>query len=187
MRPAGPRPLPAPVASSRSPIKLSHTLFIAAALVGPALAQGGDECTGATPLLSGIAMPFTTSGATASAEIWSCVDQSADLWFEYITVGMTGSLVVETCGSAYDSALEIFSGACGSLTLEECNDDACSQQSSVSIPVTAAVGAIYYIRVGGFGGATGSGQILAFEGPARDCSTRPIRIECRLHDGHAAG
>ncbi len=152
-------------------MKLLRSAFVVTALSAPVIAQGGDECTGATPLLSGVAMPFTTSGATASSELWTCVDQAPDLWFEYTTVGTTGDLVVETCGSSYDSALEIFSGTCGALTLEDCNDDACSQQSALSIPLSGPAGTTYYIRVGGFGGASGAGQIVAIEGPAPDCGT----------------
>lgn len=155
-------------------MKYAHPLLIAPLLAAPVLAQGSDECIGATPLVAGVAMPFMTNGATASAEIWTCVDQAPDLWFEYTTTGTSGEVIVETCGSTYDTALEIFSGSCGSLFLLDCNDDACSRQSSVRATVPTAAGAVYYIRVGGFGGATGSGEIRAYEGESPDCSTADV-------------
>lgn len=151
-------------------MKYGHPLLLAVLIASPAFAQGSDECIGATPLVANVAMAFVTSGNTASPELWVCVDQAPDLWFQYTTVGTTGELTVETCGSGYDTALEIFSGSCGSLALLECNDDSCSQQSSVTTTVPATPGETFFIRVGGFGGASGSGEIRAYEGAAPDCA-----------------
>ncbi|QDV05335.1 hypothetical protein Poly30_08320 [Planctomycetes bacterium Poly30] len=151
-------------------MKLTSSVLVAFTLAAPAFSQGADECTGATTLVSGVAEPFVTSGQTASAEAWLCVDQAPDLWYQYTTVGGSGTLRVETCGSTYDTALEVFSGTCGSLTLQDCNDDGCGRQSAIIIPLPPGAGVTYYIRVGGYAGAVGSGQILLIEGDDPDCA-----------------
>ncbi|MFT7074893.1 MAG: hypothetical protein ACJA0P_000893, partial [Planctomycetota bacterium] len=138
-------------------------------------AQGTDECVGATPLTLGAPMAFDTTAATLSAEIWPCAaSTSPDLWFEYTTTIAGSDLSIETCGSSYDTALEIFSGTCGALVSEICNDDFCGLQSTAVLPATT-LGTTYFIRVGGFGGSnSGFGTILASEGfapPTPDCLT----------------
>lgn len=112
-----------------------------------------DECVDAIPLVDGINSGFTSNGAFTSAPSWGCASGGNDVWFSY-TAGGSGTLSVSTCGLAsYDSAIQIFSGSCGSLTSIACNDDACSLQSTASASVTVGT---YYIRVGGYNGATGT-------------------------------
>ncbi len=139
-------------------------LLAAATLAAPAFAQGTDECMGATVLTAGTSMAFDTSTATLSAQAWPCaLNGGPDLWFEYTsTVAGGGSISIETCGSSYDTALELFSGTCGALVPEICNDDACGLQSTVTTLAPAA-GTVYYVRVGGYNGAVGAGTILVTE------------------------
>ena len=64
-------------------------------------------------------------------------------------------MTATTCtGTSYDSKLDVYTGACGSLTSVACNDDACGLQSTVTWASTAGV--TYRIRVHGFAGATGA-------------------------------
>lgn len=172
-------------------MKLSTSALAGALLAAPAFSQGADECATATPLTYGVTVPFTTSGMTPSSEAWFCVDQAPDIWFEYTTVGSAGNLIVETCGSSYDTALEVFTGTCGALVLVECNDDACGQHSALDVPLFLPIGTTYYIRVGGFGGSSGSGQIRVFEGDLPDCTIPDLfetNFDCStaapLGDGH---
>jgi hypothetical protein len=122
-----------------------------------------DECATAISLTTDVPEDFDTSTATLSLPPWTCATSVApDIWFRY-TATQSTTIQIETCGSLYDTALEVFSGTCASLTLLGCNDDACGPQSSLSFAGTA--GTTYLIRVGGFTAAFGAGTILATEFP----------------------
>jgi len=113
-----------------------------------------DECVDAIALSAGVNGPFSSSGAYTSSPSWPCASGGSDVWFSYNAAG-SGTLTVTTCGYAsWDTAMQIFSGSCGSLTSLSCNDDSCgSYRSEVSVSVTPGT---YLIRVGGYQGATGS-------------------------------
>jgi hypothetical protein len=141
--------------------QISRALVLGAATVGTAAAQN-DECVGALPLVVG-ANPYDTSvGATPSLPAM-CIGTANDLWYTYAP-SVAGALVtIETCvGTAYDSALEVYTGACGALTPVACNDDACALQSRVQF---VANGSSYYVRVGGFGINNGAGVLTVTDVP----------------------
>jgi len=122
-----------------------------------------DECVDAIVLTDGVNGSFSSVGAYTSSPSWSCASGGNDVWFSYTAQG-SGTLTVSTCSlSGYDTALQMFSGSCGSLSSIACNDDACNYQSTVSGSVSA--GNTYYIRVGGYNGATGTFS-LDVSGPA---------------------
>ena len=130
-------------------------------------APANDECSGAIPLSSASSVSYNSSGATTSAPAWSCADGGSDLWYSYTAAG-NSDITVSLCTSSYDTALEIFSGTCGSLTLVDCNDDFCgpglARQSQITFSPSDGVN--YLIRVGGFFGSAGAGQItLTQDGP----------------------
>ena len=140
---------------------ISRAFLLGAATVGIAAAQ--DECVSALPLVVG-ANPFDTTLGTPSADPWTCVSGAApDLWYTY-TPSVAGALVtVETCvGTAYDSALAVYTGACGALTLVECTDDDCAAQSRIQF---IANGSPYFVRVGGFSTASGAGVLTVTDLP----------------------
>ncbi|MFN9754865.1 MAG: hypothetical protein ACK58X_00480 [Planctomycetota bacterium] len=113
-----------------------------------------DECAAAIALGNGLSAQFTTVGAMTSAPAWACGSGANDAWFSYAAT-TTGSLTVSLCSQAtWDTVIQAFSGACGTLTSLGCNDDSCGAQSSLTFSVTA--GQTYRIRVGGFSGATGA-------------------------------
>ena len=126
---------------------------VAAAMACNALAQGNNECSGAIMVVNGPNGPYTNSGSTTSAPAWPCAAGGNDVWFVYVPPA-AGPVTVTTCGANYDSALQIFTGSCGALVSVGCNDDSCGLQSSLSFTATACTPC--YIRVGGFGGATGN-------------------------------
>ncbi len=113
-----------------------------------------DDCGDAIVIGDGVT-PFTTVGSTGT-DITSCTfNDTNDVWFEYVAT-CTGFATATTCGGAsYDTALAAFS-ACGGAELA-CNDDACGLQSTISFPVTA--GTSYWVRVSGYNGATGTGDL----------------------------
>ena len=121
-----------------------------------------DECAGAVPLVEGVSRSFDTSTATTSAPAWPCASGGSDIWFTYTTAIASSDVTVETCGSSYDTAIQIFSGSCGSLTPRACNDNACGTQSRAVVSGLPS-GTTLLIRVGGSNGATGSGTVLLTE------------------------
>ncbi|MBL8751334.1 MAG: hypothetical protein JNK78_19410 [Planctomycetes bacterium] len=112
-----------------------------------------DLCANAIPLANGVNGPFTTVGALTSSPSWACGSGAKDVWFTYQTQ-TAGTLTIQTCGLAtWDTTIQILSGSCSALTSAACNDDTCSVQSSVSAAITPGT---WYVRVGGYNGATGT-------------------------------
>lgn len=147
---------------------------VAIALPASALAQN-DECAAALPLSNGVPVAFDTTAATLSATPWPCANSTApDLWYSYTATATGVSLTFSTCGSSYDTALEVFDGTCAALISIDCNDDSCGLQSSVVLNSVTA-GQTYLVRVGGFGSGSGSGSLLATEGapPVSGCVDNP--------------
>lgn len=118
-----------------------------------------NECADAVPLSTGLNGPYTNVGSTTSAPAWPCASGGNDVWFSYQVPGC-GSIAVTftTCdGASYDTAIQAFSGTCGSLVSLGCNNDAlgaCGLRSSLT--VTATGGDTIYVRVGGSASATGT-------------------------------
>jgi len=89
---------------------------------------------------------------------------NADIWYSY-NATCTGDMIVELCGSAYDTKLAVYEG-CGRCPPDNpigCNDDWCGLKSSLGPdfgrdPVPVVQGNCYTIRVGGRQGLTGSGN-----------------------------
>ncbi|MCA9286587.1 MAG: hypothetical protein KDA22_15285 [Phycisphaerales bacterium] len=123
-----------------------------------------DDCNDRIQIFDGVT-PFTNVGATtdglpsASCDFFGNDQVGSDVWFNY-TATCTGTLTVSLCGSGYDTKMALYSGfAClpDDSNLLACNDDFCSLQSEISIPVTA--GDLIKLRVGGYDDAQGSGTI----------------------------
>jgi len=118
-----------------------------------------DECNTAIPVFDGVSGPFDNSLATNSAPPFSCPGLAGnDLWFS-CQATCTGTVTADTgppTGTTFsiDTVIEAFSGTCGHLVSEGCNDDACAQQSRITFLTTAGVA--YLIRGGGWQGATGN-------------------------------
>ncbi|MBK8101167.1 MAG: hypothetical protein IPK26_29145 [Planctomycetes bacterium] len=125
----------------------ANVLLLATAIVAQ------DECASALPVVDGANGSFTNVGATTSTPAWPCGLGQRDLWFFY-TATVTGATTVSTCCADYDTVLEAFDGSCGALISLACNDDACGLQSRITFATVA--GNTYFLRVGGFAGATGN-------------------------------
>ena len=139
---------------------LSRLALASLVTAGVASAQN-DECATATAVMLGTTA-FDTSAATLSPEVWPCAGGGGpDLWYTY-TAASTNDIVIQTCGSSYDTALEVFTGACGALVPVACNDDSCGLQSSITVS-GVTVGTVYTFRVGGFSGSTGIGTLTVSE------------------------
>jgi hypothetical protein len=122
----------------------------------PAPTPPNDECVDAIALGEGVSGPFLTGGASL-VDPFACGSGGApDIWFTY-TPAVNGDFSINLCGSDYDTAMELFTGDCGALTLVECNDDFCGLQSGVSY--CGIAGETYTFRVGGFNGSTGTAVV----------------------------
>lgn len=135
-----------------------------------------DECATATVISS---LPFNTSQNTRLATVnasdpkFECNDTAGHgktVWFKYAATKDT-IIIFSTLGSTptadYDVMLGLFSGSCGTLTFEDCNDDAeGTRQSQLAFRVKA--GTTYYILVGewnngGTNGGVPTGGDLVFK------------------------
>ena len=136
---------------------------------------------------SGQTLSQSTTGATTeSGEPSPCAGIANTVWFTW-TPSVSGTATFDTVGSAYDTALAVYTGtSLTGLTNLGCNDDISStdQDSRLSLSVTA--GTNYRIQVGGYQGATGS---LTFRvtaptstscsGPANNCFSTATGISSR--------
>jgi len=133
-------------------------LVTVAGTAGSALAQPvNDDCVNALEVGPGTYTGTTATATASEGASASCGNSSGgkDVWYK-ITPSEDATLVVATCGSGYDTVLSVHTGCPGTTSNEiACNDDACDgTRSRIDVPVSAGV--TYYIRVAGWGSASGS-------------------------------
>jgi hypothetical protein len=123
-----------------------------------------DDCASRAGIGLGT-LAFDTTGASTDGPALSCSAAGQvhnDIWYNHPAT-CTGNLTISTCGSAFDTAIQVFDGAgCTNYQsrLLACNnnDSSCGTGSKVTIPVIA--GRNYTIRVGGAASANfGAGSI----------------------------
>ncbi len=127
------------------------TLRASAAPAAPV--PSNDNCAGATPIGNGT-FAVSTGGATTSTGIPAPpFSMFNDVWYRYCAP-CAGSVTISTCESpaGINTALAVYSGACGSLALVASNDNAllgrCAGSVLSSVTFTAVAGQCYSIRVG---------------------------------------
>ena len=138
-------------------------------------APANDACADAIALTTGgvfadNAVTGTNLGATNSAETApGCASYGGgDVWYT-VTVPASGSITVETnpvTGSAVtDTGLAVYSGACGSLTLIECDDDDSASGLFSLVSLTGLTpGDVLYVNVWEYGNnAFGEFQVSAYD------------------------
>jgi hypothetical protein len=116
----------------------------------------------------------TTAATTESSDpAPSCTVGTASLvnngraksvWYRY-TASSSGSVTVDTFGSAYDTILTVLTGAPGAFTEVACNDDTTSSTQS-QFSFTAAAGTPYFFMVTAFDGSGGATTFHVTAGPA---------------------
>ena len=170
-------------------LSLATTATLMATLSHTALAQ--DECATAINLTSGVPAAFDTTVATPSADPPSdaqCANSSldwgssADVWFRLVA-SSSGVLSLTTCDlNSYDTSVALYKGSsCGSLVQVACNGDApvssststCQQYFSAISGVTCVAGDVFYVRVGGYLGETGTGTLAVSIDPDSDSDGVP--------------
>ena len=140
--------------------------FVAPVLAGTAMAQ--DECSGAASVALDTLTPIDNTSATnnAAAPLFTCggtPSSALDIWYEF-TAPADYVAQASLCNLAtFDTRIAVYSGSCGSLVLEICNDDngaaGCAGFTSLA-EWSAVAGTQYFVRIAGFGGASGAGDLL---------------------------
>jgi hypothetical protein len=127
-----------------------------------------DNCADRVEITDGTTL-FSTIGATTDGvpdplcDAFGNSDVGQDIWYNYAAT-CDGTLTVDLCGSGYDTKVAVYESTdCPTGAAIACNDDALigpcvgTLQSYLEVPVVC--GTIYKIRVGGFAGSAGEGQI----------------------------
>jgi len=138
-----------------------------------------DHCSGAEELILGQTTFDTTYADAGSMQVddsqcattglnwcyqddfWIC---SPDVWFFY-EAPSSGIIRFTTCDPAsFDTSIVLYEGGCDDISFQvACNGDATGQtgcqQFYSSIDYDLLEGVTYYLRVGGWKGATGTGTI----------------------------
>jgi hypothetical protein len=124
----------------------------------PTSGPSNDDCANATQFSAiTVNAAFDTTNGTFDGD-GTCLT-SPNLWYAYNSP-CTGTLTVDTFFSSYDTVLGVYSGsACDSLAVIACNDDAPSGGRQSEVIIEAIAGVVYTIEVGGYGSATGAGQL----------------------------
>ncbi|MGE3164003.1 MAG: hypothetical protein AB7O52_03800 [Planctomycetota bacterium] len=122
-----------------------------------------DDCLNALPIGNGVTA-FTTQCATPSFVMGNVACDFAgddevrnDVWFEY-TALCSETVFLDLSGSAYDTRVAVHTSCDPSLPPIACNDDANNAVTS-RLRFQTAVGQSYLIRVGGYLGFTGVGEL----------------------------
>lgn len=129
--------------------------------------------------------PFNNAAATAGAEgqnetvcySFGTSGIDSDIWFTW-TADATGIASMSTCNSTFDSKIAAYPGTGCPVpgTGLDCNDDACSLQSTIQFPVVN--GTSYTLQVGTFPGKVGAAGTfdIAISGAPTDddCSTPAV-------------
>ena len=132
-----------------------------------------DECPNATNLTVGTSsfndFPANVSltGATNSGTpAPTCGDfQGGDVWYT-ATVPASGNIVIETNGVGnYDTGLEVYTGACGTLSLVSCDDISGNGNYSKIVLLGQTPGTVLRIRVweNFFGISNAQFQVSAYD------------------------
>jgi len=152
-----PTPLPTPIPSISGLVVDTNGAAIADTEVSARQLQPHDSF--ADPFVfSSIphSLMTSTSAATTEAEVpLPCASMGRTIWATF-TASSNGTVVVDTEGSNYDTALAVYTGdSLPALSLVACDDDSGSGLLS-RISFAAIEGTTYRVQAGGSGGGTGS-------------------------------
>ncbi|MBL0062753.1 MAG: trypsin-like peptidase domain-containing protein [bacterium] len=126
-------------------------------VTGVACSGGGGGNPDVCPGVAITAVPYSTTGSTASAvnNYADCVGASSKEHVYALTLPTCRVVTVSLCGSSYDTGLGIrTSGACPGTTLVACNDDFCGTGSQITF--TANANQTYWLMVHGYSTRSGA-------------------------------
>lgn len=143
-----------------------------------------DQCQGALTLQPGVSIAMSTTNATATGDpLPTCqTNFGAGVWFKF-TPANDGIVTLSTCGSDFDTVLQVYSGSCGTLipVASGCNDysgPACPSPLSAVLQFPGIGGQTYWILAGGALGARGTLSMVADPPPpANDACSGSITLQ----------
>ena len=146
-----------------------------------------DDCIGAVTLQPGVPFAMSTTNATATGDsVPACqTNFGSGVWFKF-TPQTSGTVTISTCGSDFNTVLQVYSGSCGALVPipSGCNDSggsACPSANSAVLQFPGIGGQTYWILAGGAFGTRGSLRIVADPLPqVNDMCSGAINLEPRL-------
>lgn len=109
-------------------------------------------CANAYTLTTGVKVGFDTR--TATNDGGTVCGSGPDLWYRF-TAPVAATYTVELCDSNYDTYLQLKTSCTGSQL--GCNDDFCGTRSSLTVSLSQSQ--VVVIRVAGYNGQSGTGQI----------------------------
>ncbi len=138
-----------------------------------------DNCPTAIPLTMGTSCS-PTSGTTLNAtesQAGCTGDADDDVWYQFVAT--TTSAVVDVQGGTdFDAVLEVFSGACGTLTSLQCIDDDGSGAPETVTLTGLTVGSTYRLRVYDYYDATSPPTDPTFTVCVYEAPNPPANDDC---------
>ena len=151
-----------------------------------------DLCGFAVPITCGQTVMGTTTCASGEVLPLGCysLNGAPSVWYSIIGTG--DYVTLSTCGSFFDTEINVFVGSCGALQCLNFNDDAliCAPQSEIGF--TAASGGAYYIAITSSDGSSGDFTLSASCGPPppptpQDCNGAISICNDTQFGGNASG
>jgi Secretion system C-terminal sorting domain len=139
-----------------------------------------DGCSGAIAVACGQTITGSTTDAFPEATAAGCGNATAPSeWYSFVGTGQLTT--IDLCASSYDTQVSVYSGTCaGGLSCVAFNDDflGCGLRSKVTF--SAVTGVTYFVRVGGFGTASGnySMTVTCVTETGNDPCTGALPIAC---------
>ncbi|MBX7051948.1 MAG: hypothetical protein K1X54_07920 [Flavobacteriales bacterium] len=138
-----------------------------------------DDCLNAEPIACGTSVNGTTVTATNETVPAGCYlnNTSPSVW--YTLIGDGSNITVSICGTTWDSQIAVYSGTCAALTCIGYNDDGCGTSSTYTFP--SVIGVTYYVRVFGYGAASGTFTLTTTCVPStvpNDACVNAIALAC---------
>jgi hypothetical protein len=131
-----------------------------------------DECASAISIspYNGT-MSMSTVDGTASPGVTPCAvspgTADEDVWFKFTALQNGTATINVTGGSSFDAVLQVFTGACGSLTqMGDCEDNALSGGTETMMLTGLIAGQTYYLRVYDWSSGTGDDFTINVSGQA---------------------
>lgn len=133
------------------------------------------------------ALPYTNTQSTGQATLEPgeptapslCAPTGATVWYR-LTPSSSGTLVVSTSGSGFDTVLAVYTGTSVAALSPPlaCNDDFVTLQAQISF--AAEAGTTYYFQTGGFLGTMGALKISVGPPPVNDDFANAIIIPAAM-------
>ncbi len=157
------------------------------------LAQA-DNCSSATLLTVTATCSSPTNGTTigATQNIPGCVGNADDdVWYQFVATGTSQQITV-TPSASMDPVVQLFSGACATLSTISCMDASATGQNEVINTTGLTVGVTYKIRVYNYGVGSGSGTFTICvtnppPAPSNDACGGAINLLVNLVCSNTAG